>query len=227
MVRRKRRQSKKKTETNASDNAQPEMSSELRRKIKTLTTESLIPKLPSLSRIISVIMLIIGTLAVGALFYRVMAVFFVPLFLAAALVVIFRPIHQWFLDRLGNRRRIAAGATTSMILVIVLLPIFIILSVAASQFTTLVSQVNFNDLTAAIQRGREQFGLTLPNPNRFRRLDQLADQLDEPGRSEEILARIEEAKSLVNYLQPDKVPNEAAKIANERLDSFCPSCSRQ
>ena len=61
-------------------------------------------QLPSLSRIMSVVMLIFGIVAVGILFYRVMAVFFVPLFLAAALVVVFRPVHQWLLDNTKGRR---------------------------------------------------------------------------------------------------------------------------
>ncbi|MEP2072621.1 MAG: hypothetical protein ABJJ13_04010, partial [Rhodopirellula bahusiensis] len=38
----------------------------------------LFPQLPSLSRIMSVVMLVIGILAVGVLFYRLMIGFFVP-----------------------------------------------------------------------------------------------------------------------------------------------------
>src|SRR6056297_853072 len=40
----------------------------------------LFPQLPSLSRIMSVVMLVFGIFAVGVLFYRLMIGFFVPLF---------------------------------------------------------------------------------------------------------------------------------------------------
>jgi len=219
MARKKKKPKPPSTDADSSNQPKPAPS-----KVKTLTNESLIPKLPSLSRIISVAMLIIGILAVGALFYRVMAVFFVPLFLAAALVVIFRPIHRWFFERIGGRPRVAACLTTGMILMIVLLPVLLILSIAASQFTVLVSQVDFNDLTAAIDRARDQFGLNLPHSEEFRRLDDLADHLDEPAPPEEILAEIEEAKSLVNYLHEEvtgpAIADSSAAIANERLDEF-------
>ena len=195
-----------------------------RSKIKTMTHESIVPKLPSLSRIISVVMLIVGTLAVGALFYRVMAVFFVPLFLSASLVVIFRPVHNWFYERLGNRPRLAALSTTGLILMIVLLPIFLVLSIAASQFTRLVSEMDFEDLTAAIERGREQFGLSLPHPEQFRQLDDLADQLDETSKPEVILERIAETRTLLNYLHENvegpATAEGAAVVANEKLDEF-------
>ncbi|EMI18099.1 membrane protein [Rhodopirellula maiorica SM1] len=59
------------------------------------STKAMLERLPSLSRILSVLMLLLGIFAVGALFYKVMAGFFVPLFLAALLVVIFRPVHDW------------------------------------------------------------------------------------------------------------------------------------
>ncbi len=224
MARRKRKKSSAQSDPgNAADPA-ASTAHKSRSKIKTLTPETLLPKLPSLSRIVSVAMLILGILAVGALVYRVMAVFFVPLFLAASLVVIFRPINEWLYRRIGNRPRLAALSTTGLILMIVLMPVFIVLSIAASQFTTLVSQVNFDDLTAAIQRGREQFGLTLDHPEQYRRLDDLTDQLDEPSEPEQVLARIDEAGKLVNYLQ-EKAENPeassaAADNANQRLDEF-------
>ena len=57
------------------------------------------------------------------LFYRVMASFLLPLFLAALFSVLFRPIHAWMLNRFKGREAIAAGLTTASILGIVLLPL--------------------------------------------------------------------------------------------------------
>ena len=196
--------------------------------------------LPSLSRILSVLMLILGICAVGALFYKVMAGFFVPLFLAALLVVLFRPVYIHILKRCKHRRQLAAMATTLLIMTVVLFPIFLLISIAASQFTAMVSHVDFNDLSAALDRGREQVGISLPYPEQFRRLDSLSDRLDEPESPEldrrsfisseptlakkMVLKNINEALTLVKYLQAKvdgpATADEAALIAEEKLVNF-------
>ena len=175
-------------------------------------------------------MLILGIIAVGSLFYKVMAGFFVPLFLAALLVVIFRPIHVWIYRKIGNHRRTAAFVTTSLILIVVLMPITLVLSIATSQFTAMVSHVNFDDLSKALDRARDQMGISLPEAAQFRHLDVLTDSLDEPRNpgdsisAAQVIANIDEATALVNFLQA-KVPGppeaEAdASIAAARLDDF-------
>lgn len=191
---------------------------------------------PMLSRILSVAMLILGIIAVGALFYKVMVGFFVPLFLAALLVVIFRPVYVWIYDRVGNRTRSAALATTALILMVVLLPIVLVISVATSQFTSTVSHINFESLAQALERGREQFGINLAYPEQFRRLDELADSLDAPVGSDEmishqqIVANIDEALALLRYLQ-DNVPgpptaDPIAMRAEESLLEFQEAVSK-
>ncbi len=187
-------------------------------------------------------MLLLGIVAVGALFYKVMVGFFVPLFLAALLVVIFRPVHEWIFHKTGKRERIAAGTTTLLILALVLLPLIIVLSVATSQFTAMVSHMNFDDLTSALDRARDQFGISLPDAEKFRRLDKLTDTLDhselqdraieplrgnssaaelvaamasaieKPNSREQIAKNIAEAKSLVATLQKE-VPGPATAAA--------------
>jgi predicted PurR-regulated permease PerM len=199
-------------------------------KPKTEPMNSLLPKIPTLSRILSVVMLILGIIAVGALFYKVMASFFVPLFLAALLVVIFRPVHQWIYHRVGNRIRLASLATTSLILMAVLLPVILVISVATSQFTSMVSHVNFENLTQALDRAREQFGIALQHPEQFRRLDELTDSLDAPAGSEasishqQVIDNIDEALALVRFLQAE-VPGPPtadlkAATAEESLNEF-------
>ena len=182
------------------------------------------PVLPSLSRIMSVVMLIFGILAVGALFYRVMAGFFVPLFLAALLVVLFRPVHDWIFLRIGERRRLAALATTTLILSSVLLPVLLTISVAAGQFTAMVSQVNFNDLTEALERVRIQIGISLDHSERFQRLDELTDSLDHPQNPERLLESIEEVRSHLVFLHKNvegpATAEGAAVVALDRLAEF-------
>jgi predicted PurR-regulated permease PerM len=189
-----------------------------------------VPKLPSLSRILSVVMLILGILAVGALFYKVMAGFFVPLFLAALLVMLFRPVHEWLYDRFGKRPRLAALATTLLVLVIVLLPLIILISVATSQFTAMVSQVKFDDLSMALDRSRDRLGISLPHAEQFRRLDELTDTFDEPKSpggtvsDEDLIANITESINLVQFLQ-NEIPgpgaaDKAAADAEAALEAF-------
>lgn len=198
------------------------------------------PPLPSLSRILSVVMLILGILAVGALFYKVMAGFFVPLFLAALLVVLFRPVYLHILQRCKQRRQMAAMATTLLIMTVVLLPVFLLISVAASQFTAMISHIDFNDLSAAMDRGREKVGISLPYAEQFRRLDSLSDSLDNPAHSSGartpvvsselkperklVLENITEALTLVKFLQSKvdgpATADEAARVAEQRLLEF-------
>lgn len=131
------------------------------------------------SRMISTVVLFMVTLVVGILFYRVMVGFFVPLFLAALLVVIFRPVHDWISRRLGQRRRMAALATTISILLVVLLPAVLVIGVAAAQGTSMISRVNYNSLAFALGRTREQLGLEIDNIDPFVRLPQLVQSLGE------------------------------------------------
>src|SRR4051812_24098574 len=52
-----------------------------------------------------------------------MAQFFVPLFLASVLVVVFEPVHRWISDRLPKWPRTAAMFTTVAIILLVVLPL--------------------------------------------------------------------------------------------------------
>ena len=74
-------------------------------------------------RVISFVVLLAIVLLIGALFFKVMAQFLVPLFLAVLLVVMFRPLHDWIVDQCNSRDRLAAALTTLAILLILLLPL--------------------------------------------------------------------------------------------------------
>lgn len=78
----------------------------------------------------SFVVLLIVLLAVAGLFVYLMADFLLPLFLSLLLVVIFGPVHRWITDRLGGRRRLAAGATTVAILLVVLVPLSALFAMA-------------------------------------------------------------------------------------------------
>lgn len=73
-------------------------------------------------RVVSFIVLLAILLLMGAVFFQVIAQFVVPLFLAAVLVVIFKPLHERIRRRVPNSPRIAAMTTTLLILLVALLP---------------------------------------------------------------------------------------------------------
>lgn len=73
-------------------------------------------------RVVSFLVLLAIVLLIGSVFFQVMAQFLLPLFLAAVLVVVFKPLHQWVTLKLPSYPRIAALATTLIILLIVLVP---------------------------------------------------------------------------------------------------------
>jgi predicted PurR-regulated permease PerM len=84
-----------------------------------------------MARIVSLVVLVVILLVVGGLFLRVMAGFLLPLFLALLLVVMFRPLFDWFKRRSGRHDRIAAMLTTGTILLLVLVPLSLLLVEAA------------------------------------------------------------------------------------------------
>ncbi|TWU65901.1 AI-2E family transporter [Crateriforma conspicua] len=174
---------------------------------------SLFNSFPSLSRIMSVVVLVMVIIAVGLLFYKVMAGFFVPLFLAVLLVVIFRPVHMWILHRMGNRPRTAAAITTGLILTIVLMPLLLLVVVAVGQFASVLKQIDAGSLKRAIERGREQTALAVPHPEYFRRLDEIVIRLQssEPQRIE--TSEVLQAKDILGSLQNDESISQSARDA--------------
>lgn len=76
----------------------------------------------SIPRVVSLIVLIGVLVFTAVLFFRVMALFVVPLFLAGVLVVVFEPVFKWFLLKFHRRTPLAALATTAVILASVFAP---------------------------------------------------------------------------------------------------------
>ena len=73
-------------------------------------------------RVVSFIVLVGILLFIATMFFKVMAQFVLPLFLAAVLVVIFKPLHMRVRDLLPGRLRISAMVTTALIMLVVLVP---------------------------------------------------------------------------------------------------------
>ena len=95
----------------------------LRSTITQMTSASPTDPLPRLTRLVSFAMLVGLVVLFGLLSLRVMASFLLPLLLAAMLVVVFGPLHRSFKARLGGPSWLAAGLTTLLVLLIVLVPL--------------------------------------------------------------------------------------------------------
>ncbi len=154
-----------------------------------------------MARLVSFIVLAAIVVLFGVLFFQVMAQFLLPIFVAVTLVVMFRPMHQWLIDRLGGHVRVAAGLTTAAILLIVLALVSIV-ALAAADAYGLVAQMNSEVLLSKVTKLRHRLGLDLGLP-----VDDVRNTL--PG-VEELLARLE-ARSIVG-------PREGLDLDAEELE---------
>ena len=119
-----------------------------------------------MSRMVSFVVLVAILLVIAVLFFRVMANFLLPMFLAVLLVVMFGPVHRWFVAKCNGRDRLAAGLTTAAILLIFLAPLLLIVFQAVSEGVDLyhlLENVEFNraELNKRVAKLNEDFGLKL------------------------------------------------------------------
>ena len=124
----------------------------------TQNTQSVASRYISLGLLIAIILIFVF------LFYEVMAQFLVPLFLAALLVVVFRPLHQWILRKCGGHETIGALITTAAIMLAVLVPICLLLVLAAAEGRAAFRQLNTSQIHDGIQKVRTSLKLDLPKP---------------------------------------------------------------
>lgn len=129
-----------------------------------------------MSRLISLIALLIVIVLIGSLFFKVMVGFFVPLFLAAVLVVIFRPLFTWLEKKLNGRSHLAALATTITAFLTVLIPLGLVFAVAVLQGTDLLTRIKLDN--QSLVRLRAALGLELEHADELHRVDWLLVQLN-------------------------------------------------
>ena len=124
-----------------------------------------------MSRLVSFAVLIGILVVITVLFYRVMASFMLPLFMAALLGVIFQPLHRWALDKCGGRRYVAAGITSLLVLFSVLAPAALVITMAALQGIELVERLRGTDVQQQLTTLRQQFDLEIANEQDLRLLE--------------------------------------------------------
>ncbi len=126
-----------------------------------------------MSRMVSFFVLIGIILVIGALFFRVMVTFLVPLFFAAVLVVVFRPLHRKMQDRCQGRDRLAAGLTTAAIMLIVLVPAILVFTLAVVEATSLLREpdVTVVSIKLKVAKLRKRLELDMPLAEEARRVE--------------------------------------------------------
>ncbi len=119
--------------------------------------------MPTVPRVISLIVLVAVLLLISVLFFRVMATFLVPLFLAAVLTVVFKPLHAWVLDKLNGRNQLAALATTILISLGVVIPTTLLGWMAFVETARIVRVVQANGDIEAPQAATGEEAAAIPD----------------------------------------------------------------
>ncbi|NQV27489.1 MAG: AI-2E family transporter [Rhodopirellula sp.] len=114
-----------------------------------------------MARYVSLLIISVLILCLGATFYQVLAPFLMPLFLAAMASLLVQPILRYFMQRWPNRRSLAAAATTVTFLAPVMIPLLVGILTGGYQLLTLAGKVResipkVQDVTAAIPETTEQ-----------------------------------------------------------------------
>lgn len=104
-----------------------------------------------MSRLVSFLVLLAVIAVFAFWFYRVISGFLLPLFLAALLVVIFRPWHRWIEERCRGRVRLAAALTTAAVIVVVLLPAGILASLVTWELVESAASTDLHTSSTAAE----------------------------------------------------------------------------
>ncbi len=159
-----------------------------------------------MSRLVSFLVLLVAIVITAFFFYRVMASFVLPLFLAVLAVVIFQPVFRWMVERLDGRRSLAGGITTALVLCIVLIPIVGTVVMAAIQGVHVVTQLDAETLRTKAARLRNRIPvLQMPDAEAFHGFEiELEDLLALDPRfapPEDPIRELRHRRSLVKPLQ--------------------------
>lgn len=180
-----------------------------------------------LRRLISFLVLLAIIVLIGALFYRVMASFVLPLFLAAVLVVIFSPVHNRILQRFNGRTNLAAAATTMIVGLVVMLPIIIAGTYATVEGSRVLKNITPGYLAESLEDFRKVFKLTIPNETAIRNTKALIEELvDDTALQEDsnaiagTLIRLNKAKNQIDIKDKKESVQKSFAIYSDALSNL-------
>ena len=176
-----------------------------------------------LSRIVSFTVLIGIILVMGILFFRVMASFVLPLFLAAVLVVVFQPTYDYFLKKFKGRRRWSASVTTTIIGLVVMLPIGLVIGMAVVEGANVTKKLTPAYIKASVEDIREKLDLDMPHKNEFNVISATLDHLTDRALAERdpmaVTADVNVIKVNLQVIV-ENLTTENKATANAELDLF-------
>lgn len=112
-----------------------------------------------MARIVSLTVLTTLIVFLGITFFRVIAPFLLPLFLAGVTAVLCQPLYGYFCRKTKNRPRVAAGLTTVAVLSIFLIPLLVGTFIGSVQLYSLaqetVGSAGWNDAMEKIRGALE------------------------------------------------------------------------
>lgn len=148
-----------------------------------------------MARYVSFLLLLAVTVLLTIAFFRVMAVFLVPLFLACLLVVIFHPINDRlrarFLDmrwlETGRRAsRLAALVTTVIVGLLVLVPLAVVVLLAIVEARHLVAVTSKTTILDKVKEIRTSLNLDIPAADGIRSIEEMLLEISANSRPEEL-----------------------------------------
>src|SRR5690606_2661438 len=90
---------------------------------------------------VSLGMMLTLIIALGITFYRVIAPYLLPLFVAGMTAAICQPFFKYVLKRTNNRLSLAAGITTGIILSAIMIPLLVATLIASLQLYAFAQKV--------------------------------------------------------------------------------------
>lgn len=106
-------------------------------------------------RVVSLSVLLTLIVILGLTFFRVLAPFILPLFLAAVFAILCQPVYVYFLDRTANRVRLAAGLTTGAVISVILIPLIVGTVVASLQLYVVATNLSDRNIGRALREATD------------------------------------------------------------------------
>jgi len=97
-------------------------------------------------RIVSLTVLLPLIVILGLTFYKVLAPFALPLFLAAVFAIVCQPISAYFLSRTNHRVRFASGLTTAAVVSVILVLLMVGTVLASLQLFVVATNLTDRNL---------------------------------------------------------------------------------
>lgn len=137
----------------------------------------------------SFVVLVLTIVVIGVLFFRILSGFFVPLFLAAILAVVFHPLHGRLVDRMKGRRALGALLTTAIVAMVIVIPSVLIVTLAILEGVALIAHGDMDRVPNRLRELRAEFGFALPFEEEVRAADAALQGIMRSIREREVVSR--------------------------------------